>query len=169
MLFCITGPSGCGKSTVVEELNKLGYKSADSYTTRPKRYANEGGHTFITQEQFDKLVDKVAYTHFNGYDYCVTREMLDGCDFYIIDPAGIQTLKDSGYDKFKVIGLQLTENDRAKRMNARGDSEKAINDRLSNDREAYNNFESICDIMIDATKEVQEIVNLIVDYINMNK
>ena len=93
MLYCIIGPSGSGKSTVVEELNKMGFKSPDSYTTRPKRFPEEGGHTYITQEEYDNLLNIVAYTHFNGYNYCVTKEMLDGCDFYIVDPDGIETLK----------------------------------------------------------------------------
>ena len=56
MLYCIIGPSGCGKSTVVSELNKLGYKSPDSYTTRPPRYPGEGGHTYITIEIHNRRI-----------------------------------------------------------------------------------------------------------------
>lgn len=166
MLYCIIGPSGCGKSTVVSELNKLGYKSPDSYTTRPPRYPGEGGHTYITIEEYDKLQNKVAYTHFNGYDYCVTGEMLDGCDFYIVDPAGIEALRENGYKNFKVIGLDLEPCDCASRMLARGDAGKDIVSRLDNDWFAFRNFNTICDYTIDATKEVWEIVNLIVEYMH---
>ena len=164
MLYCIIGPSGCGKSTVVSELNKLGYKSPDSYTTRPPRYPGEGGHTYITIEEFDKLVNKVAYTHFNGYDYCVTGEMHDGCDFYIVDPAGIETLKENGYKNFKVIGLDLEPCDCASRMLARGDKGPDILGRLDNDWYMFRNFNSMCDLIIDATQDIPTIVNEILNF-----
>ena len=168
MLYCIIGPSGCGKSTIVSELNKLGYKSPDSYTTRPRRYPNEGGHTYITKDEYDKLEDKVAYTKFNNYEYCVTRQMLDGCDLYIVDPAGVETLKVNGYNNFKVIGLNLEASDCAVRMLARGDNATDVLDRLENDWYIFRNFEVMCDYIIDATLDVPEIVDKVVSYIKQN-
>jgi len=165
MLYCIIGPSGCGKSTVLSELNKLGFKSPDSYTTRPPRYPGEGGHTYITIEEYNKLQNKVAYTHFNGYDYCVTGEMLDGCDFYIVDPAGIEALRENGYKNFKVIGLDLEPRDCASRMLARGDKGQDILDRLDNDLYMFRNFNSTCDLIIDATQDIPTIVAMILDYV----
>ncbi len=164
MLYCIIGPSGSGKSTVVEELNKMGFKSPDSYTTRPKRFPEEGGHTYITQEEYDNLLNIVAYTHFNGYNYCVTKEMLDGCDFYIVDPDGIETLKKNGYTDFKVIGLELEPCDCAVRMLSRGDKPDDVRGRLENDWYIFRDFDKLCDIKIDATKDVKWIVNQILDY-----
>lgn len=166
MLYCIIGPSGCGKSTIVSALNKLGYKSPDSYTTRPPRYPGEPGHTYITNAEFDKLPNKVAYTHFNGYDYCVTGEMLDGCDFYIVDPDGIETLKDNGYTNFKIIGLDLEPCDCASRMLARGDKGSDVLSRLENDWYIFRNFNSICDLIIDATKDIPEIVDIIINFVH---
>lgn len=168
MLFCIIGPSGSGKSTVVNELIKRGYKAPDSYTTRPRRYLNEGGHTYITQEEYDALEDKVAYTHFNGYDYCVTKQMLDGCDLYVVDPAGIDALKSNGYSDFKVIGLELEPSDCAVRMLARGDYGKDVLSRLDNDWYMFRNFELMCDLIIDATQDIPVIVNMIEDFMKSN-
>ena len=168
MLYCIIGPSGCGKSTIVSELNKLGYKSPDSYTTRPRRYPNEGGHTYITKDEYDKLEDKVAYTKFNNYEYCVTRQMLDGCDLYIVDPAGVESLKANGYTDFKVIGLNLEASDCAVRMLARGDNANDVLGRLENDWYIFRNFETMCDYIIDATLDVPEIVDKVVSYIKQN-
>ena len=165
MLYCIVGPSGSGKSTIVNELNKLGYTSANSYTTRPKRTPNETGHTFITDEKFDKLQNIVAYTIFNSYRYCVTKEMLDGCDLYIVDPPGIKTLKDSGYTNFKTIGLILDKNKCTNRMLSRGDTLDKVQSRLDNDDKIFDGFENICDYKIDASKSISNIVNEILQII----
>lgn len=164
MLYCIVGPSGSGKSTIVEKLNKMGYKSPDSYTTRPKRSEDEKGHTFITEEEFDKLENMVAFTVFNGYRYCVTKEMLEGCDFYIIDPAGVKTLRKSGIE-FKVIGLAIDPIDCIERMSKRGDKDEDISSRVLHDQEAFKDFLKECDYVIDATqsedKVIQDIINLV--------
>lgn len=166
MLYCIVGPSGCGKSTIIEELNKLGYKSPDSYTTRPKRYPDEKGHTFINDDEYDKLEDIIAYTVFNGYRYCVTRNMLDGCDFYIVDPPGIETLKKNGFTDFKVIGLELKALDCATRMLSRGDNSKNVINRLDNDWYMFKNFDKVCDYKLDATKPVSEIIKEILNIVS---
>lgn len=168
MLYCIIGPSGCGKSTVVNELIKRGHKAPDSYTTRPKRYHNEGGHTYITEDEYEALEDKVAYTVFNGYHYCVTKSMLNNCDLYIVDPAGVETLKENGYDNFKVIGLDLEPSDCAARMLSRGDYGPDIISRLDNDWYIFRNFNQICDLVIDATLDVPEIVMQIEEYMSKN-
>ena len=62
-IYLIVGRSGSGKTTIAEELErKYGLKSIQSYTTRPKRSDNETGHIFVSDEEFDKLTDMVAYT-----------------------------------------------------------------------------------------------------------
>ena len=55
-IICIVGRSGSGKTTAAEYLEELyGLKSIQSYTTRPKRKPNETGHTFVTEDEFDKI------------------------------------------------------------------------------------------------------------------
>lgn len=168
MIFCIIGPSGCGKSTVVEELVKKGYTSVPSYTTRPKRFENETGHTFITKAEFDKLTDIVAYTHFNNYDYCVTKDMLNNCDFYIIDADGILELSKHNIP-FITIGLKLSQTDCISRMLMRGDSCSDILDRIQNDKIKFKNYLNLCDYTIDATNSISDIVNQIEEIYKLNK
>lgn len=158
MLFCIVGPSGSGKSTIVNKLCDLGYIACDSYTTRPKRYENETGHTFITEEEYDKLTDIVAHVKFNGYRYCVTVDMLEKCDLYIIDPLGLEVLR-KHMDNFKVIGLSLSKDKCINRMLSRGDSQEDVDKRIENDKTFFDNFESSCDYVIDASKNLTDIVN----------
>ena len=89
-IFLIVGCSGSGKTTITEHLEKkYGLKSIQSYTTRQPRYDGETGHTFVSDEEFDKLTDMVAYTEFDSKRYCATAEQVENNDLYVIDPKGI--------------------------------------------------------------------------------
>ena len=89
-IFLITGCSGSGKTTITEQLEQqYGLKSIQSYTTRQPRYDGETGHTFVSDEEFDKLTDMVAYTEFDSKRYCATAEQVENNDLYVIGPKGI--------------------------------------------------------------------------------
>lgn len=95
-IILICGASGCGKTTLVEELeHQCKLKAIPSYTTRPPRYENEKGHTFVTDEQFDNLNNIIAYAETTNARYCVTQEMFDNEKYslYVIDNSGIKYLK----------------------------------------------------------------------------
>lgn len=149
-LYCIVGPSGVGKTTIVNKLcERYGFKAVASYTTRPPRYENEGGHTFVNDEEFDKLTDKVAFAEFAGYRYCVTREQLQDCDLYVIDPAGVKELRrhDIG-KKIYIIGITANTKTLKNRMEIRGDTQEAIEKRLIHDKKAFAELEEASDIVI---------------------
>lgn len=108
-IYLIVAPSGAGKTTVTEFLGtKYGLKSIQSYTTRPPRYDGETGHTFISDEEFDKLTDIVAYTEFAGNRYCATAQQVEENDLYVIDPKGIDYFKESykGGKQIKIIYIE---------------------------------------------------------------
>ena len=112
-IFLIVGCSGSGKTTITEQLEqKYGLKSIQSYTTRKPRYEGETGHIFISDEEFDKLTDMVAYTEFAGNRYCATAEQVENNDLYIIDPKGIdffmKSYKGSKTPKIIFISSNLT-------------------------------------------------------------
>ena len=55
-LILLIGESGSGKTTLANQLNKqYGLKILNSYTTRPKRYEDESGHVFITEEEAEQI------------------------------------------------------------------------------------------------------------------
>ena len=59
-IYLIVGPSGSGKTMVANRLEeKYRLKQVLSYTERPPRFEGEGGHTFVTPEEFDKLEEPV--------------------------------------------------------------------------------------------------------------
>lgn len=148
-LLLFVGPSGCGKTTVAQELEcKNNYKTIQSYTTRAKRYEDEIGHVFISEDEFDKLNNIVAYTKYNGYRYCTTQEQLDEAITYVVDIPGVDTLLQN-YKTSRPILIfyfDTTVTTRIDRMLDRGDSDNAIVSRLHND-EAYNWFDKLDEII----------------------
>ena len=88
------GRSAVGKDTLVAALcEKYNLKRLVSYTTRPKRIGEADTHIFISKKDFPLYKDDiVAYTKIGEYEYFATRQQLDDCDFYIIDPIGYMTL-----------------------------------------------------------------------------
>lgn len=150
------GASGSGKDTLVTKwCSDCDMKKLKSYTTRPIRLndsEDKNNHIFVTQEEFDKLENLIAYTNYNGYEYCATSEQVDANNFYIIDPSGVKAFKKNykGYKIPIIIYLDVDENVRRNRMKARGDSVNDINLRLENDRHSFS--KSVLDsIDIDIT------------------
>lgn len=91
-ILLIVGRTCTGKDTLAHELEKAGYVAVKSYTTRPRRYDGEDTHIFITAKEAASIVDKVATTTINGYEYFATRKQLEQCGLYIIDPNGLYEL-----------------------------------------------------------------------------
>lgn len=147
-LYLFVGKSSSGKTTISEILEaQHGLKTLQSYTTRPKRYENETGHTFITDAEFDKLQNIVAYTEYDNHRYCATKEQIDDTDIYVIDIPGVETLLDA-YDTERPIVIMYFDADvvtRIHRMINRGDSDNKIVGRLIQD-EADNWSKQLADI-----------------------
>ena len=124
-IFLIVGCSGSGKTTITEQLEqKYGLKSIQSYTTRKPRYDGESGHTFVSDEEFDKLTDIVAYTEFAGNRYCATAEQVEDNDLYIIDPKGVDFFMKAykGNKTPKIIFISSNLTTRYERMVGRAET-----------------------------------------------
>lgn len=150
-IYCIVGPSGCGKTTLVEALEaKYGFKAVQSYTTRPPRFEGETGHIFVTPEEFKALGEMCAYTEFDGYEYGVTSDLIEHNDLYVIDPSGVEFLREkyNGTKGIKVIGITAGTEVLIERMHQRGDSDQKIVKRLANDAKMFKNFTNIVDITL---------------------
>lgn len=181
-LFLLVGPSGCGKTTVAEKLAKsYGYPTVESYTTRPRRYKNETGHIFISESDFDGLENIVAYTKYNGYRYCTTKDQLDLVNTYVVDIPGVETLlKNYNTDRpIVVFYFDSTVTVRIDRMTDRYDSDTAIVGRLYND-EAFDWYDKLDHIVwhytniehknvelykIDANKSKEEVLEMVLYYV----
>lgn len=143
----LVGKSGTGKSTIANVLyQKYGLKTLESYTTRPRRWNNETGHVFVTDEDFNQLKDIVAFTNFNGYRYCATQEQIDKADVYIIDPAGVESFYQNYNGSKGAICIELLASWRAryKRMRCRGDTRWMALSRLLHDRKVFKDVPARC-------------------------
>ena len=164
-IFLIVGASGSGKDTLVSNWCKdFDLTKIKSYTTRPKRendVTDCENHTFVTKEEFDKLNDIIAYTSYNGYEYCATSEQVDNNNFYIVDPKGILDFKNN-YNGNKipiVVYIDVPEEERINRMKIRGDANDLINNRIKYDRVSFNDLNLSLidiDIIIDNSLPLQE-------------
>jgi guanylate kinase len=140
-IVCIVGESGSGKTTLYDLLRAQGHKVVESYTTRPPRYPNELGHTFVTQEEFHAIRgDLAAYTEFDGHEYGTTFSQLQNSEFYIIDPAGVEYFSEKiGRKNFTVVYIRCSEMACFIRMRKdRGEKEAFI--RINHDAEKFKDF-----------------------------
>ena len=175
-LILLVGQSASGKTSVAEVLeSKYKLKSLRSYTTRKPRYDGEDGHVFISNEDFDKLEDIIAYTEYNNNRYCATKEQLDASDIYVVDPPGVETLLNSYQSNRHIYIFYLNTNirNRIDRMYQRGSSDTEIVHRLYVDEE-YNWFDKLKIIVwrsfkkvylydIDADRKLEDVVQQIMN------
>lgn len=114
---------------------------------------------FVTDEEFDKLTNIVAYTEFNGYRYCATQQQIDDADFYIIDPRGFEDFKNN-YRGDKLINSVLIDCpavERFLRMKKRYKDSKTgtvkAMERIINDRKEFKDIEEKVDYVISNRTE----------------
>lgn len=146
-LILLVGPSGSGKTTIADILEKEhGMKQLRSYTTRKPRFDGEDGHIFVSDEEFDRLEDIIAYTEFDGHRYCATAEQANDADVYVIDPRGVRQMDRSRINKnIIVVGLQTADDVRIIRMMKRGDNVNDIIKRIENDKVEFDGYLMLCD------------------------
>ena len=172
-LIALMGESGCGKSSVAAMLDwRDGIKSVQSYTDRPKRSPVEGGHIFVSAEEYDKIPNdrKVAETTFDGHRYCATADQVDECGVYVIDPDGYSELlkRYRGSKEVVPIYISTTNNVRYWRMRHRGDSDAAARERLHHDIDAFLYAPDIDGVHVvdgngtieDTVREIEEIADV---------
>lgn len=151
-LYLLIAKSGAGKDYITDIIcEDFGIQRVNSRTTRKQRNAQDR-HIFVSEEQADAEFDRaIAKTIFHGHRYYVLEEDLDGKDIYIIDPQGVESLKNNNIE-FISIYIDAPWYIRAWQMKKRGDSIKNIFGRLWHDRKAYKGFEA--DITVRSSQDV---------------
>jgi guanylate kinase len=116
LVVCVVGESGCGKSLCANYLRKYGFKLIESYTTRPRRSAVEGGHTFVTEEEFGKFKkeDMIAYTKFGDYHYACLKKDIDSLNTYVIDEFGLKYFKEHFSDVYDIVSIRIMRAENAR-------------------------------------------------------
>lgn len=165
-LIIIMGKSGTGKTSIATYLHdKLDWQQIESYTTRPRRTADEAGHHFISNAEFDQIPanDRIAYMEYCGYRYCAKREQLDEADLYVVTPDGYESVKAQYQDRPLITVLLTASEETLKdRMRMRGgNTEDDINKKIQQDNALFQNMEADVTLATDQLS-IQEIGDVIV-------
>ena len=113
LIICIVGESGTGKTLIADYVQKkYDVPMIMSYTDRPKRSPNEGGHTFVTKEEYDefKLEDMIAHTVFGEFRYCCLRQNVQPRNTYVIDEGGLTYLEYHFGDDYNIQSIRVRRN-----------------------------------------------------------
>ena len=148
-LFLVLGRTASGKTTIVKEVaEQLNLSVVKSYATRPMRdgeTVENSDHIHIKDADVERFKDDIAaYTEINGYKYFGTKEQMKTNDFYVIDPAGYNTLKGNEQNfNIELITIYITVPFivRQGRASGRGDSKEAIKAREDGENEQFSVFE----------------------------
>lgn len=146
-LICLVGETARGKDTAaryLQEIHQL--KPVISYTTRPKREKEINGreHYFISEAKAKEILDAgevCAYTKIGDYQYFATKDELNNADFYIIDPNGIEYLKQVYDDKdLFIIYITCDKTVAEARYISRGGSHSEYVNRASAEEQQFYRF-----------------------------
>ena len=128
VLLCVMGRTASGKDSLVNKLcNKTNLTAITSYTTRPRR-ENEGDtHIFSTKETYEQMRadgNVAAYTEIAGNIYWTTIDQLYEHSIYIIDPRGVDTLRQLNLPNLRLVTVYINTPDNIRKERAltrRGD------------------------------------------------
>ena len=143
----LVGKSGSGKDTIAKILSdKYGLRQLKSYTTRPRRFTTEDTHTFVTKlPEETETVKFIAYTEFNGFEYCATNVQVENSDIYVIDPDGVLYFMEHycGSKKPVVVYIDMPWRKRFARMIGRKDGVFAAAKRIIHDHFIFKSLNDI--------------------------
>ena len=141
VLLCVMGRSASGKDTLVQKLcERTGLKQIISYTTRERRNNEGETHIFISDEEYQELEASgqiAAFTQIGQYKYCCTINQLYNNDIYVIDPVGVQHLRELNLPNLRLVTVFVNVPDDVREeraLNKRGDDK--IKWRIRNRNEA---------------------------------
>lgn len=144
VMLCILGRTSCGKDTLVNKLcERTGLTAITSYTTRQRR-VNEGDtHVFSTREVYEQMKrdgNVAAYTEIAGNVYWTTIDQLYEHSVYIIDPRGVDTLRQLNLPNLRLVTVYINTPDDIRRdraLNKRGDDRLTFMKRDIDEREQF--------------------------------
>jgi guanylate kinase len=144
VLLCIIGRTSCGKDTLVSKLcERTGLTSITSYTTRPRRNNEGDTHIFSTKEVYERMQAEgnvAAYTEIAGNYYWTTIDQLYQHSVYIIDPRGVETLRELDLPNLRIVTVYINTPDDVRKdraLNTRGDDRLTFMQRDMAEREQF--------------------------------
>lgn len=178
-MVILIGESGSGKTTILNKLVEKGFNKAINHTTRSPRENEENTkeYKFITKDEFNKMWNDgklLQRAEFNGEYYGISTDSLRENVACISIVDSVKDIKDRAKElnmnniKIITIYIYVSEEERIKRMKARGDTEESIQTRIKLDREKFVRAKEIADYTVENI-DISETVNKIINLINIIK
>jgi len=177
-LVIISGPSGSGKTSICKLLTKNHkIKQSVSYTTRKPREGERDGieYCFIEKSEFEKLIEEdklIEYAEYCGYLYGTSvstiKEAIENKEILIlaIDVKGALQVIDKMPEAISIFIMAPDDKTLKLRLKNRlADNDTVIDKRFIVAKEEmenskYYDYCVINDILDDAVKEIEGILNL---------
>lgn len=148
-IIAIIARSGAGKDYIAKRLSTiLNYPLVVSHTTRPMRSNETNGveHWFDSKEEFQNILDNqtvIAYTKIGEYEYCATLEDIEDNCIYVIDPNGINYLKENFKNEVNIVVVYIhcAKELRKERASIRSDYITAWKQRNKDEDRQFTEFE----------------------------
>lgn len=136
MLLCVMGKTSSGKDSLVLKIcERSDLTQIISYTTRPRRQNEGDTHIFTDKETYHNMQAQgnvAAYTEIAGNFYWTTVDQLYENDVYIIDPAGVKTLRELNLPNLRLVTVFINTPDNireARALNLRKDDKSKFRTR----------------------------------------
>lgn len=152
VLMCIMAESCAGKDTIVDKLcERTKCRKLISYTTRSRRKNEENTHIFVTEEEFQQMLNQeqvAAYTEINNCKYWCTIEQLYSSEIYEIDPYGVNVLKSLNLPNLRIVTVYINvpEDIRKERAMKRGDDVVTYKSRCFSERNQFREMKKNMDV-----------------------
>lgn len=180
--FLIIGRTASGKSSIARAVcKKLNLTQVKSYTTRAARQneiSENSDHYYINEDEFERIMNgedgKVAaYTEINGVKYCTTMNVLEKSDIYVIDPNGVEYLKENCSDQFDFVEIyiRVPYKTAEQRFINRGSTKKEFEQRYEKESEQFGEYEKQQKFQYHLLndKPFEESVDLVCKWINKER
>ena len=144
VILCLMGKTASGKDTLANKLcERTGLRQVVSYPTRERR-TNEGDtHIFISDKEYQALEDSgriATFTQIGQYKYCCTIDQLYESDVYVIDPIGVQRLRELNLPNLRLVTVYVNTPDDVRKERAlskRGDDKLTFMKRDMAERDQF--------------------------------
>ncbi len=168
-IIAIVGQIASGKTTLAQFMEKRGFERIVTYTTRPKREGETDGadYHFLSDAEFAEKVESGYFAETTEYNakfgrlrYGTSKESLETPNgvkkVVVLNPQGVMTLKDAGYDIF-VVYLDMPQEVLMRRALRRGDDPAEIGRRIADDTRLFRRLEN-SDEYVDLTVSNPELL-----------